>query len=250
MSKLLRTVSFASASLKTLAMAIVLVLCGASDAFAQPSIMCPDDVRVDCVQDLSDFDLVGTVQVSNTEGYFVDVTFSDNWINSNGNPCRRNYNRTYVVTFTDESGASFSQVCTQSIQVFDFEAPVFADAPANLNFQCEEEVPAYVNLTAFDRCGDEVEVEQFGSSSSAEDTLVCDQVTTPAGPGADWGLWLNGLFSGGLASTDWYRWVGEPSLVFSNDGEARLIGDVVALNNPANGWHVDMTLVEGGSLHG
>jgi hypothetical protein len=125
------------------------------------------------------------------------------------------------------------------------ELPQFINAPSNVAYQCPEEVPAFENLTAFDRCGDAVVVEQFGSSSSADDTLVCDAVTTPAGPGQDWAVWIDGLFSAGLASTDWYRWVGTPSLVFSNDGEARLIGDVVALNNPSNGWHVDMTMAEG-----
>lgn len=77
------------------------------------------------------------------------------------------------------------------------------------------------------------------------DTLICNQITTPTGPGQDWGLWLNGLYSAGLASTDWFRWSGFPSLVFSNDGSAHLVGDVVANNNLSNGWHVDITLEEG-----
>ncbi|MFN5294297.1 MAG: T9SS type A sorting domain-containing protein [Flavobacteriales bacterium] len=244
MSKLLRTVSFASASLKALALAIVFVLCGASDAFAQPSINCPSNATVSCIEDLSDFDATGWVSVDNSDGFNVSVVYSDNWVNSNGNPCRRVYQRTFVVTFT-QSETEFSLNCTQQIQVKDLELPQFINAPSNVAYQCPEEVPAFENLTAFDRCGDAVVVEQFGSSSSADDTLVCDAVTTPAGPGQDWAVWIDGLFSAGLASTDWYRWVGTPSLVFSNDGEARLIGDVVALNNPSNGWHVDMTMAEG-----
>jgi large repetitive protein len=247
MSKLLRTVSFASANLKMLVIAIVFVLCGANQAFAQPSslpsIVCPSNVRVNCLADMDNFDLVGWVSVINAEGYSVDVTYSDDWVNSNGNPCRRNYNRVFVVTFTNEEG-SFSQVCTQSIKVFDFEAPTFVNAPANIAYQCPEEVPSFQNLSATDRCGGDVVVQQFGSSSSADDTLICDQIVTPQGPGQDWGIWINGLYPA-LASTDWYRWVGAPSLVFSSTGEARLVGDVVAMNNPSNGWHVDMTMEDG-----
>ena len=244
MGKLLRTVVLAAAKLKTIALAMLFVLCGASDAFAQPSINCPSNVTVSCVDDLSDFDATGWVSIEGAVDYNVDVVFSDNWINSNGNPCRRVYQRTFVVTFT-QSEIEFSLNCTQQILVRDFELPEFVNAPSNVAYQCAEEVLAFENLTAVDRCGDAVVVKQFGSSSSADDTLVCDEVTTPAGPGQDWAVWINGLYSAGLASTDWYRWVGAPSLVFSNDGEARLIGDVVALNNPANGWHVDMTMAEG-----
>jgi len=179
MSKLLRTVSFASANLKMLVIAIVFVLCGANQAFAQPSnqpsIDCPPNVEVSCLDDMSDFDAVGWVSVMDADGYSINVTYS---------------------------------------------------------------------LSAYDRCGGDVTVEQFGSSSSADDTLICDQISTPQGPGQDWGLWINGLYPT-LASTDWYRWVGAPSLVFSNNGQARLVGDVASVGNTSNGWHVDMTLEDG-----
>ncbi|MFM7233020.1 MAG: T9SS type A sorting domain-containing protein [Flavobacteriales bacterium] len=244
MTKLLRTVNLASASLKTLALAIVLVLCGANEAFAQPSISCPNDVRVNCVDDMSNPDLVGSVAIFNAEGYTVAIATEDTWINSNGNPCRRNYDRTYIVTFTSEEGEEIVLTCSQMIRVFDFAAPSFIDAPASVSYQCPEEVPAYTNISAEDGCGGDVLVQQFGSSTSADDTLVCNQISNPNGPGQDWGVWIHGLYPS-LASTDWYRWVGAPSLVFSNTGEARLIGDVVAMNNPANGWHVDMTMAEG-----
>jgi uncharacterized protein (TIGR02145 family) len=79
----------------------------------------------------------------------------------------------------------------------------------------------------------------------ANDTLFCNEITTPSGPGPDWAFWIEGLFNMGLASTDYYEWTNWPSIVFSDNGQARVVGDVVALNNPANGWHVDITLYDG-----
>jgi uncharacterized protein (TIGR02145 family) len=81
--------------------------------------------------------------------------------------------------------------------------------------------------------------------TSSNDTLFCTEITTPLGPGLDWAFWIEGLSNLGLASTDYYEWTNWPSIVFSDNGQARLVGDVVALNNPANGWHVDITLYEG-----
>lgn len=245
MSKLLHAVNLAQAGLKSLALAIVFVLCGASDAFAQPSIQCPtDNIRVDCLEEMFDFDQVGTVTVSGSEGYDVAITYVDNQVNSNNNPCRRIFNRTYNVDFTNEAG-TISLMCTQTIKVFDFEAPVFVDAPANANYQCLSEVPAFTNLLATDGCGDEVVVEQLQEAFVSDDTLICDQVSTPQGPGQDWAVWINGLYSSGLASTDWYRWRGTPSIRFNSNGQARLVGTVEAINNPANGWYVDMTMMNG-----
>ncbi len=242
MSKLLRTVSFASASLKTLAIAIVLVLCGASDAFAQSFLVCPPDGDVNCIGDVPSVSFLNAAE----SGYdAVSIIVSDATIS--GSACDYTIARTWTVTFSGPEG-SFTESCSSIFRIADFEDPTFVNAPANATYQCIEEVPAFTNLTAIDDCGGDVVVQQFGESTSADDTLVCDQVTTPAGPGQDWSLWIDGLYGAGLATTDWYKWIGTPSLVFSNDGEARLVGDVIAVGpsaNPNNGWHVDMTLVEG-----
>ena len=122
-------------------------------------------------------------------------------------------------------------------------SPVFINAPGDTIYQCIEDVPSFENLTASDCCGGNV-VVQFDEATWLYDTLACDQITTPIGPGMDWGMWINGLYPEG-ASTDWYRWTGAPNLVFSSAGQARLIGRVVALNDADSGWDVDVTLEEG-----
>lgn len=242
MSKLLRTVSFASASFKTLALAIVLVICGANTPFAQ-TLVCPDAADVDCLGDLPP----ATVTGLEGSGFEVSITFSD--VVLSGSDCDVRIARTYVATFT-RPDFSFSQTCVTVFRVADFEAPEFVDAPGNASYQCIDEVPAYDNLTAQDDCGGSVTVQQFGSSSSIDDTLVCENITTPVGPGLDWGLWVDGLMNLGYPS-DFFRWRDTPSLVFSADGEARLIGDVVYASssiyasNPNDGWHVDITLANG-----
>ena len=218
MSKLLRAVSFASASLKTLAIAIVLVLCGASDAFAQSFLVCPPDGDVNCIGDVPSVSFLNAAE----SGYdAVSIIVSDATIS--GSACDYTIARTWTVTFSGPEG-SFTESCSSIFRIADFEDPTFVNAPANATYQCIEEVPAFTNLTAIDDCSGDVVVQQFGESTSADDTLVCDQVTTPAGPGQDWSIWLDGLYAEGLATTDWYKWYGTPSLVFSNNGRAHLVG--------------------------
>ena len=95
MSKLLRTVSFASASLKTLALAIVLVLCGANTVFAQlPSLVCPPAADVNCDQDLP----MATVADLDGSEYTVDLTYTDAFVS--GSACDSQVARTYVASFS------------------------------------------------------------------------------------------------------------------------------------------------------
>ena len=96
MSKLLRTVSFASASFRTLVLAIVFVLCCASDAFAQgPNLylQCPADGDVNCLGDVP--------SISAAEAGFdaVDVVESTSIIS--GNDCDYTIARTWTVTFAN-----------------------------------------------------------------------------------------------------------------------------------------------------
>ncbi|MFM2202005.1 MAG: hypothetical protein RL040_1205, partial [Bacteroidota bacterium] len=206
---------------------------------AQSLIICPSDGEVSCIGDLPVVYAPGAGEA----GYeTVDVVYSD--VVLSGNDCDYTLARTWTVTFTSPEN-TLTESCTAVFRVADFQAPVFVGAPADASYQCIDEVPAITNLEATDACGGQVIGEQFRSFSSADISLECNEITTPLGPGQDWGLWVNGLLNAGLATTDWYRWIGTPSLVFTVDGGARLVGDVAALNNPANGWHVDMTLTDG-----
>jgi hypothetical protein len=239
MSKLLRAVSFASASLKTLALAIVLVLCGANTVFAQlPSLVCPDDADVNCNQDLP----MATFADLEGSGYTASIAFSDAVVSGSG--CVVSIARTYTATFTSTDD-SYTNVCTAVHRVADFEAPVFVDAPGDATYECIDEVPSPSALSAQDECGGAVEVTLFENASSIDDTLVCNDITAPDAPGniANYSLWLDGINAVGLPVR--YNWSGTPSLVFSSNGEARLVGDVYATNNSGYGWHVDITLADG-----
>ncbi|MFN5619714.1 MAG: hypothetical protein ACK478_00280, partial [Flavobacteriales bacterium] len=129
MSKLLRTVSFASASLKTLALAIVLVLCGANTVFAQsPSLVCPDAADVNCNQDLP----MATFSNVEGSGYTADLTYTDAVVSGSG--CDVRIARTYAANFTSADD-SYTQTCTVVHRVADFEAPVFVGAPSNATYE-------------------------------------------------------------------------------------------------------------------
>ncbi|MFN5620140.1 MAG: hypothetical protein ACK478_02455, partial [Flavobacteriales bacterium] len=150
--------------------------------------------------------------------------------------------RTYAANFTSADD-SYTQTCTVVHRVADFEAPVFVGAPSNATYECIDEVPSPSALSAQDACGGAVEVTLFENSSSINDTLVCNNITTPNAVGPDYALWLNGINGVGLPTR--YAWSGSPSLVFSANGEARLVGDVYATNGSGYGWHVDITLADG-----
>jgi hypothetical protein len=239
MSKLLRTVSFASASLKTLALAIVLVLCGANTVFAQlPSLVCPDAADVNCNQDLP----MATFADLEGSGYTASIAFSDAVVSGSG--CEVRIARTYTATFTSTDD-SYTNVCTVVHRVADFEAPVFVGAPSNSTYECIDEVPGVASFTAQDECGGPMDVVLYEDASSIDDTLVCNNITAPDAPGniANYSLWLDGINAVGLPVR--YNWSGSPSLVFSSNGEARLVGDVYATNGSGYGWHVDITLADG-----
>jgi hypothetical protein len=236
MSKLLRTVSFASASLKTLALAIVLVLCGANTVFAQ-TIDCPDGQDVNCIDDITAQPTILDLEGS---GFSVDISFSDAVVMGSG--CDVSIARTYVATFS-RPDSSYSNVCTVMHRIADYEAPVFVNAPVDATYECIGEVPAPNLVSAQDDCNNPVVVELFENESSINDTLVCNDITTPNAPGPDYSLWLNGLNTLGLPVR--YAWSGAPTLIFSSNGEARLVGDAYATNGSGYGWHVDMTLAEG-----
>jgi hypothetical protein len=237
MSKLLRTVSFASASLKTLALAIVLVLCGANTVFAQ-SLVCPQAADVNCNQDLP----MATFADLDGSGYTASMSFSDAVISGSG--CEVQIARTYTATFTSADD-SYTQMCTVVHRVADFEAPVFVGAPSDATYECIDEVPSAASFTAQDECGGPMDVVIYEDASSIDDTLVCNDITTPQTPNVqnDFSLWLDGINAVGLPLR--YAWSGSPSLVFSSNGEARLIGDAYATNGSGYGWHVDITLTDG-----
>ncbi|MFN5619901.1 MAG: hypothetical protein ACK478_01235, partial [Flavobacteriales bacterium] len=152
--------------------------------------------------------------------------------------------RTYAANFTSADD-SYTQTCTVVHRVADFEAPVFVGAPSNATYECIDEVPAPSTLSAQDECGGAVEVTLFENASSIDDTLVCNDITAPDAPGniANYSLWLDSINVVGLPVR--YNWSGSPSLVFSSNGEARLVGDVYATNGSGYGWHVDITLADG-----
>jgi hypothetical protein len=179
MSKLLHAVNLAQAGLKSLALAIVFVLCGAMGASAQTApiyLTCPEDGNVNCFSELNDIMPSIAYGAAIEAGYSVSpVVFSDVIIEEIS-ACTYTLSRTWTVTFTSEA-TSFSEFCTAIYSVDDLLAPVIVNAPADAAYQCQADVPAQTELTAIDNCNGEmpVPVVEF-ASASANDTLVCNSI--------------------------------------------------------------------------
>src|SRR5690606_13736382 len=70
--------------------------------------------------------------------------------------CPNSYSIVRTWTFTDACGNTSS--VSQNITVNDDIAPVAPEAPADVTVACESEIPANVELTATDNCGDSITV--------------------------------------------------------------------------------------------
>ena len=114
-----------------------------SDTIAPVAPAAPANVTVQCITDLpvatdltATDNCAGTIVASPIDN--VDET----------DPCNVIVTRTWTFTDTCNNSSSVSQIITVS----DTIAPVAPAAPAPLSFQCIDEVPAAIELTATDNC--------------------------------------------------------------------------------------------------
>jgi len=87
------------------------------------------------------------------------------------NPCNVIITRTW--TFTDNCGNSSS--IAQVITVTDTTAPVAPNAPANMTYECIDDVPVAGNLTAVDNCTGNITV---GGIDNIDNTNPCNVIIT------------------------------------------------------------------------
>jgi hypothetical protein len=203
-------------------------------------VTCPESATVECTA-LEDYFEAPTWELNDCPGHQGDalsISFEDQVL-PGGNDCSWTIARVVTITFGNASGS-----CTQLITVQDTQGPVFTSIQDVITVTCESEIPPVGPCPAVDGCSGLGSNEVF-EVHTGSDTLNC-VLTTAIGQGPDWSVWLSGLTSASLASSDYYAWVpGTATLDFYNDGTAILSGDVVNLVNPAEGWSVSVYLENG-----
>ncbi|MBL0316731.1 MAG: T9SS type A sorting domain-containing protein [Flavobacteriales bacterium] len=195
-------------------------------------IACAPEVTVECGSDLNNYELTGfpVVEVAYNDGD-ISIIPMDEIIP--GDDCGYTIIRTWVITLGD-----LSQTCTQVIHVVDTQGPVFGDL-LDVSVQCLEEVPALLEVSAWDACSGEVPAEGWQSQTGEVESECV--LSTAFGPGADWAVWLPVLASDSETSS--------ANFVFDAngghfdqfiDGTAHLYGTVVNTANANEQFVVDL----------
>jgi hypothetical protein len=134
----------------------------------------------------------------------------------------------------------------QYISFEDTTEPVLSGCPEDLVLACDDNIPAPVQVSAFDTCDDDVQVyyeQTFIGDAPAEGSVAdCNLITpvrpagNPCGYPADWAMVMFGM-----TTNNRYYAVDGGSLVQYPDNTIHLTATMRSTTNPANGWTVDVT---------
>ncbi len=194
-------------------------------------IECPEDVTVECDEDIS-ADVLGVPTGMGNCDFGVEV--SDEVIEEGD--CLTIIERTFLIFEGDEESE-----CVQTITIVDTTAPEFIDFPEDVLVECIEDVPAPEMVSAEDNCDMDIVVEMFESQTGEPETECI--ATTAFAPGDDWAVWLPTLEVLGLTATDDFVPSGD-GLTFTQyaDGTAHLFGQVENNTDPSQKWEVSIWL--------
>ncbi len=205
--------------------------------------MVADDVTIECDVELpapmaSATDNCGEVSITNED--VIEET-----------ECATEYTLTRTYTATDECGNATTAV--QIITVVDTTAPELSGLPeAELVIDCEDDVPAVADVTAFDNCEGDVEVsfteELIGELPPEGSSAFCNAMTPEAFEDgetcAGTEIWSVVLFNFAGEAASYYSTI-DASWTEFPDGSAVLTGTVSANNNPDAGWEIAVEFENG-----
>ena len=194
------------------------------------SMLCPDDVTIECGQDINDLDLTGSPTVTLLVGAGYDLVSSDVVVSSND--CQTVVARTWTAQLNELGGSIGTLVCTQVITVADNTGPVLSGVPAASTVACIDDVPAASSsVTALDACSGSSAVSSFVSATGTP--LTRCTLSTAFGPGADWAVWLPSLSSAGYTAGANYVFSAAGGVFEQySDNTAHLTGELVNTLNP------------------
>jgi len=165
---------------------------------------------------------------------------------TDGNPtqgaCTPMFERTWIAV---DACGNASAPFVQYISFEDTTEPVLSGCPANLVLNCNDELPAPANVTAFDGCDSDVQIffdEQFIGDAPADGSISDCNLITPARPAGnpcgypyDWSMVMFAM----PTAHRWYQVV-DGSLAQYEGGSLHLVAQLDNVLNPGTGWNVDV----------
>jgi len=204
-----------------------------------------EDITVECAEDVP-----APLIVSATDNCSV-VSATDNCSVPTVTPyvetlesddCGNAYIRVYYIA-VDACGNE--AILEYFITVQDTTDPVLYGCPENLSLGCYDEVPVPADVTAFDNCQGDIDVdfeEYYFGDEPTEGSIADCRLITPARPAnnpcgypVDWAM---ALF--GLPNNHRYYHVEDGNLVRFPDGTIHITAEMHNAYNNANGWNVDV----------
>ena len=156
--------------------------------------------------------------------------------------CTVSFERTWLAV---DACGNASAPFVQYISFEDTTEPVLSGCPTDLVLNCNDEVPAPAQVTAFDGCDADVQVyfeEVFVGDAPAEGSIADCNLLTPARPaGNPCGYpydWAMAMFSMPSAHR-WYQVV-DGSLIQYPGGSMHLEAQLQNVLAPGTGWNVDV----------
>ena len=248
MSRMLRFSAWPALSGRALKTALALIICTLGVNMTQAQVNCEPSLAIECAAnesvycgDFEDFSPEApTVDLVDCDDEDSPLSLTSSIALLSLGDCASVYTITWLAVYGD-----LSATCVHTVTVIDNVGPVFDMVPPSMEAECGGEIPEQATLTATDACSGSAEVVSFVSTNGGEgDNLIGSEtncvLTTPTGPGPDGSIWLNGVQALGLASSNFWSWVGSPALTSYPDGTAHVVGSVVNNSNPGQGWMVDM----------
>ena len=156
--------------------------------------------------------------------------------------CTNAFVRTWLAV---DACGNASTPFVQYISFEDTTEPVLSGCPSDLTLDCNDEIPAPAQVTAFDGCDSDVEVffeEVFLGDAPAEGSIAdCNLITPARAAGNPCGYpydWAMAMFSMPTAHR-WYEVV-DGSLVQYPGGSLHLVAQLENVLTSGTGWNVDV----------
>jgi hypothetical protein len=203
-------------------------------------ITCPNDVIIECGQNINDVNITGAPTVEALVG--VGYTFVNSDVTISTTNCQTVIARTWTALLNELGFPAGSVSCTQIITVRDTQGPVISGVTSPINVQCLSQAPGVSSgVTAVDACSGPEAVTSF--QSAAGTPLNRCNLTTALGLGADWSFWLEELHDLGYTSSDYFNFVAPGgTLEEYADSTAHIFGTIANSANPNERFVVDMWL--------
>jgi len=186
----------------------------------------------------NDVPVVTPVATDNCSTITYSHTDGETWVDG----CESGFNRIWIAT---DACGNVSAEFVQYISFEDTTDPILEGCPSNLVLACDAEIPAPAQVSAWDVCDTDVQVDfeefMYGDLPAEGSIADCDLIT-PVRPANNPCVypydWAMALFN--MSNEHKYYSVSEGNLVQYPNGSIHVTATMNNVLNPANGWLVDV----------